>query len=160
MQVQIFAQRFACIVKPLSDTKATAVRIDADFHPVKPFAVGIMAGGVATARNIGPIMRSEGEPFLDAEAGGVADNLLVIFDDKLPFRKGGQLAAQHAGRVASHLRVGPVYQTVDGVNIIQRRQADDQLGFFRFGHSRTVRKWRSRKPITMSPDEKFPAKLE
>ena len=112
---------------PLADAQAAAGTVDADLHPVQPVAIRIVAGGEAAAGDRIPAVVGKGELLGNDEGGGIADDLAVIGDDELSFRKGVDLAADLAGGIGQLTGIDPPRQIDDRRDVGVLRGADLQV---------------------------------
>jgi hypothetical protein len=116
------------IIQSLADPQPPPVRIDAHLHAVEPVPDRIVPRGIAAAGDLGPGVRRHRRLLVDAETGGVADDLIGVFDHELAVGEGGDLAAQHARRIGRHVLVDLGHKGGDGVHIRQSGVADGEDG--------------------------------
>src|SRR5690606_40254030 len=83
LQVLRLAQVAARVVQALADAQAAPGGVDADLHAVQPLALGIVPRAIAAAGDLVPGVRPHGRRLVDAEAGGVADDLALELDHEL-----------------------------------------------------------------------------
>ncbi len=83
-----------------------------------------MARGIAATGDLPPGVGLERDLLLDAERGGIADNLALILDDELALGPGRNLALHHSGGVGTHFGIDLADKGDDPGHVIKRRIAD------------------------------------
>ena len=105
LEAETFAESLAGGIKPLADPQPAVRGVDADFHPVQPVPVWIVAGGKPVAGDLVPAMRFQRDLTGDDEGRAMADDFAIKLGNELTLGKIIDLAPYHALRMPGRGRV-------------------------------------------------------